>query len=440
MKMPVTNKKYQIAQNIIPGSVQLFSKKPELFAPGVWPAYYSRAEGCEVWDLDNNHYYDFSTNGIGACMLGYNAPAVSKAAKRAIDNGCMSTLNAPEEVTLAERLCEIHPWASMARFARTGGEAMAIAVRIARASTNRSMVAVCGYHGWHDWYLAANLSEDSSLDGHLMPGLAPLGVPKELAGTTQVFAFNDIDALKNILNNYGSRLAAIVMEPCRYHLPDPEFINLARKGADDSGAVLIFDEITIGWRLCYGGAHLSIGVEPDIAVFAKALGNGHPIAAVIGKSEVMSSAQYSFISSTYWTERVGPAAALAVLEEMAKTDVHSYIAQIGDQVKKIWHDAGTVYDIPLDVNDGFSCLAGFSFVSEEAQELKTLFSQYMIGEGFLAGTGFYPTLAHNTEIVNKYREAVHRVFKKLELHIKAGKVKSSMKGPAAQKNFARLVK
>lgn len=440
MKAPITTKKYQTAQDIIPGAVQLFSKKPELHAPGAWPAYYNRAEGCEVWDLDDNHYYDFATNGIGACLLGYNSPEVSNAAKRAIDQGCMSTLNVSEEVTLAERLCEIHPWASMARFCRTGGEAMAIAVRIARASTNRSMVAVCGYHGWHDWYLAANLGEDSSLDGHLLPGLTPLGVPKELAGTTQVFAFNDVDALKDVLNKHGSRLAAIVMEPCRHHLPDPEFINLVRKGADDCGAVLIFDEISIGWRLCYGGAHLSFGVNPDIAVFAKALGNGHPIGAIIGKSEVMASAEYSFISSTYWTERVGPAAALAVLDEMEKTDVPAYIAEIGDAVKKIWHDSAAIYDISLNIDDGFSCFASFAFVSEEAQELKTLFSQYMLDEGFLAGTGFYPTMAHNTEIVNKYGEAVKRVFKKLAQHIKAGKVKNSMKGSAAQKNFARLVK
>lgn len=440
MHASVTNSLYEKAKRIIPGEVQLFSKKPELFAPGSWPAYYSRASGCEVWDLDNNHYYDFSTNGIGACILGFNNPKISEAAKKAIDSGCMSSLNPPEEIALAERLCELHTWASKARFTRCGGESMAVAVRIARAATGRSMIAVCGYHGWHDWYLAANLGNDSSLDGHLLPGLDPLGVPRELLGTTKTFAFNDTEALKAILEQYGNKLAAIVMEPCRHHFPNSDFINLVREGASKTGAALIFDEITVGFRLNYGGAHLKMDVNPDIAVFAKALGNGHPIGAIIGIPVFMDAAKYSFISSTYWTERVGPAAALAVLEEMSRTNVSGYIAGIGQAVKDTWKEMARKHKVSVNIDDGFPCLSQFAFSHKQSQELKTLFTQFMLEEGFLAGAGFYPTMAHNMDIVKKYGLALDGVFSKLSKIIETDSIGKSMSGPVAQKTFARLLK
>ncbi len=441
MKTPMTSQLYDKAKKIIPGAVQLFSKKPENYAPNIWPAYYSKASGCEVWDLDGNHYYDMATNGIGSCLLGFNHPEISEAVKKTIDKGCMSTLNPPEEVALAEKLCELHPWASKARFTRCGGESMAVAVRIARAATGRSLVAVCGYHGWHDWYLAANLGNDNSLDGHLLPGLAPLGVPRELHGSTISFSFNDTNSLELILKEYGSKLAAIVMEPCRHHYPDEKFINMVRRGASEAGAALIFDEISIGWRICNGGAHLKIGVNPDIAVFAKALGNGHPIGAVIGVPEFMNAAEYSFISSTYWTERVGPAAALAVLEQMAKTDIPAHIAVIGQAVKKIWKDSASKYGLSIDVDDGFPCFSQFAFEHSQSQEIKTLFTTFMLEEGFLAAVAFYPSMAHNLEVVEKYRVALEKVFDKLSKIIDTDSITESLKGqPAANKGFARLVK
>jgi len=168
---------YVKAKTRIPGGTQLLSKRPELYLPEQWPSYYSRAKGVEVWDLDGNRYLDMCYNGIGACILGACDPDVDAAVRTAIDAGSMSTLNAPEEVELADLLCELHPWADMVRYARCGGEAMAVAVRIARAKTHRDIIAFCGYHGWHDWYLAANLGEETALDGHLLPGLQPAGVP-----------------------------------------------------------------------------------------------------------------------------------------------------------------------------------------------------------------------------------------------------------------------
>jgi glutamate-1-semialdehyde aminotransferase len=436
--MNKTQALYLKAKKIIPGGTQLLSKRPEMFAPQLWPPYYSRARGCEVWDLDDNHYYDMSLNGIGACLLGYDDPDVSKAAKKAIDNGCMSTLNPPEEVELAKKLCSIHPWAENVRFARTGGEAMAVAVRIARATTKRSKVAVCGYHGWHDWYLAANLGNDSSLDGHLLPGLNPLGVPRELQGATLTFPMNAHEEFLKVIKKYGQELAAVVMEPCRYYFPDKDFIELVRAETQKSGILLIIDEITAGWRLCYGGAHLLTGISPDIAVFAKALGNGHPMAAVTGTEKAMNGAQESFISSTYWTERVGPAAALAVLEKMAKINVSSHVEKIGLLTKKIWKEKGNKHGLPLKHNDGFPCLAHFAFEHDKANELRTLFTQLMLDQGFLAGIKFYPTAAHNEEILKKYSAAVDIVFGVLAESIEDNSIEKKLRGPVAHQGFKRL--
>jgi len=327
---------YAHARQVIPGGTQLLSKRPEMFAPEVWPAYYREARGCEVWDLDGRHYYDMTHDGVGSCLLGYADPDVSEAVSKRIRHGSMCTLNSPEEVALADELCSIHGWAEQARFTRCGGEACAVAVRIARATTDRSVVATCGYHGWQDWYLAANLGAEDALRGHLLPGLAPLGVPRELRGTAVAFAYGDRDAFDAIVTAHGKNLAAVIMEPCRYVDPDPGYLEHIRDAAHRVGALVIFDEITIGWRLCHGGAHLCFGVLPDIAVFAKALGNGHPIGAVIGTKEAMDGAQNSFISSTYWTEGVGPTAALATLRKLKEKDVTRHVANIGALMKEVW--------------------------------------------------------------------------------------------------------
>ena len=312
---------YTRAKARIPGGTQLLSKRPEMFLPEQWPSYYSRARGVEVWDLDGNKYIDMSHNGVGACILGAADPDVDGAVKTAIDAGSMSTLNAPEEVDLAELLCQLHPWAEMVRYARSGGEAMAVAVRIARARTGLERVAFCGYHGWHDWYLAANLADEKALDGHLLPGLEPAGVPRGLRGTALPFRYNHIEELEEIVSRFRHELAAIIMEPIRDQDPAPGFLEKVREISTEIGAVLIFDEITAGFRLTTGGAHLRYSTEPDIAVFGKGISNGYPMAAIIGRANIMEAAQNTFISSTYWTERIGPVAALATIRKHRRCDV-----------------------------------------------------------------------------------------------------------------------
>ena len=415
MDSPKTQALYRHAKERIPGGVGLLSKRPENLAPGCWPPYSAEAHGCVVTDLDGNSYRDFSTNGIGACLLGYADPAVTEAVIRTVRAGSMSSLNAPEEVELADRLCEIHPWAEQVRFARTGGETLALAVRIARAATDRSLVIVSGYHGWSDWYLACNLGDSDALRGMWLAGVPPFGVPRELRGTAVPLEHGDIGHLEEIFRRHGDRIAAVVAEPCRHEMPAPGFLERLRALCDRYGSMLIFDEVTIGWRWRFGGSHLAFGVTPDLAAFAKALGNGHPIGAVIGSRRAMAGAQKSFISSTYWTERTGPAAALAALRRMEETRVWEHAGKIGRMVMKLWRDGAEKYDLPLAVNSEpeFACLAAFGFTGARATELRTLYTRYLLDEGFLAGTGFYPTLAHTERDVAEFGAALNRTFAKL---------------------------
>ncbi|MDD4103163.1 MAG: aminotransferase class III-fold pyridoxal phosphate-dependent enzyme, partial [Kiritimatiellae bacterium] len=433
-----TQELYRHARQRIPGGTQLLSKRPEMLAPDQWPAYFSEARGCETWDMDGRHYYDFSINGIGSCLLGFRDPEVTAAVRRRLMLGSMCTLNAPEELELADLLCELHPWAEQARFARCGGEACAVAVRIARATTDRSVVAVCGYSGWQDWYLAANLGDSDALRGHLLPGLDSLGVPRELRGTALTFTYNNREQFDDILAKHGERLAAVIMEPCRHHDPEPGFLAHVRDGAHRVGALLIFDEITIGWRLAVGGAHLKFGVKPDMAVFAKALGNGHPMAAVIGTAAAMSGAQASFISSTYWTESVGPVAALATVRKMCALDVPGHIARIGALVQEGWKASVLRHGLPVQIN-GYPCLAHFAFKHPQSDALRTLFTQQMLARGFLAGTGLYATLAHTEELVGRYLAAADIVFGEIAAALAAGDVMERLRGPVAHSGFKRLL-
>jgi glutamate-1-semialdehyde 2,1-aminomutase len=369
-------------------------------------------------------------------VLGYADPDVDAAVKTAIDNGSMSTLNSPEEVELAAQLIEMHPWSDMARFSRAGGEAMAIAVRIARAHTNKQIIAFCGYHGWHDWYLSANLADDSALDGHLLAGLAPKGVPRGLQGLMQPFHYNDLDGLKAIARDHGANLAAIVMEPVR-NPPAPGFLEGVRKIATDCGAVLVFDEVTAGFRINTGGIHLTLGVAPDLAVFAKALGNGYPISAILGRGSVMSAAQETFISSTAWTERIGPAAALATLAKFKAQNVAAHLVRIGEKVMAGWQSAADKAGLPAHV-DGIPPLAHVGFDVPEPRAAMTLFTQLMLDRGYLARGAFYAMYAHTNAHVDGYIAACTEAFTQIASAVRDGTVTKQLRGDVAHAGFQRL--
>ena len=428
---------YNRARKIIPGGTQLLSKRPERFLPDQWPAYFSRAQGAYVWDLDGNQYLDMTTSGNGCCILGYCDPDVDRDVADVIGKGSMTILSGPEEVELAELLCELHPWADRVRYARGGGDAMAMAARVARASTGRDKIAFCGYHGWHDWYLAANLSKERALDGHLMPGLEPAGVPRGLTGSMLPFEYNQLDQLDAILAQHGDDLAAIVMEPARSQGPDPGFLESIRERATRINAVLVFDEVTSAWRMNTGGIHLTYGVNPDIAVFAKAMSNGYPMAAMIGTAAVMEAAQSTFISSTYWTERIGPVAALATIRKHRREEVSGHLIETGRQVQAGWQQAGRRTGLRVHAS-GIPPLSHLGFEYENGLAVCTLFTQLMLDRGILASAPFYPSFAQTSEQITQYLEAIDEVFELCARAVETGQVEASLRGPVRHADFRRL--
>ena len=428
---------YRKAKMIIPGGTQLISKRAERFLPDLWPSYYRKAKGCKIWDLDGNQYLDFSLMGVGTAILGYSNDEVDKAVIDVIRQGNMTTLIAPEEVYLAEKILNIHPWADMVRYAKTGGEAMAIAVRIARAKTKKDVVLFCGYHGWHDWYISANLNGKDALAEHLMSGIPTYGIPKGLKGTAFPFKYNDEKGLKKLVDRHKRNIGAIVMEPIRNVQPEKEFIDTVNEIKDFLKVPLVVDEITAGFRLSLGGAHKVVGLHPDIAVFGKAVGNGYPISIIIGKSEVMSHAQNTFISSTYWTERIGLSAALKTIEIMEKLDVPKKLIEAGKKVKDIWREMAEKFDIQIKIK-GIDPLANFVFEKDNLI-YKTLFTQFMLEYGFLASTQFYASLSHKEKYIKMYREKVDMVFSKIKRIMEEGKPEKYIRSRVCEQDFTRKI-
>ena len=433
--MSTGQKLWKRAKHVIPGGNMLLSKRAEMFLPEQWPSYFSKAKGCKIWDLDGNEYIDMSLMGVGTNILGYGHPEVDEAVMRTVSSGNMSTLNCPEEVYLAEKLVEMHPWADMVRFARSGGEANAIAIRIARAASGKDKVAICGYHGWHDWYLSANLGNDKSLDGHLLPGLEPNGVPRNLKGTVFPFNYNNYEELETLVNAHD--IGVIKMEVVRNLGPEDNFLQKVRQLATDRNIVLIFDECTSGFRETFGGLHKKYGIEPDMAIFSKALGNGYGITATIGRRAIMEAAQTTFISSTFWTERIGPTAGLKTLEVMERMRSWETITQTGLHIQKNWKQLAEKHELAIK-QWGLPALAGFTFDSKNALAYKTLITQEMLSKGYLATNAVYVCTEHTQEIVDCYFAKLDPIFGLIKECEEGRDVLALLKGPVSHAGFTRL--
>lgn len=428
---------WQRAKTAIPGGNGLLSKRPDRYASDIWPTYFSKAKGVEIWDLDGNKYIDMAQMGIGVAILGYSNNEVDAKVKAAIDAGISATLNCPEEVYLAEKLLELNPFAGGVKFARTGGEAMAIAVRIARAYSGKDKVAFSGYHGWCDWYIAANLQGENQLSDHLLPGLVPKGVPAGLASTSFPFKYNDIDDFRRVIAE--NDIGVIVIESARYDFPTEEFLNEIENIAEKKGIVVVLDEITSGWRMTDSGVYkLFKNFHPAIVVYGKAMGNGYAISAVVGKKEIMEQAQHTFISSTFWTERIGFVAALTTIEILQKYHVWDHLIQIGEMIGKGWKTIAEKHGIELSVTD-YKPLISFKLHYEEKnQALYTLFIQEMLKRGYLAASSIYVSFAHTEEIVKKYLETVDEVFTLLKNAIETNTIEQQLETQIRDDAFKRL--
>jgi glutamate-1-semialdehyde aminotransferase len=295
----------------------------------------------------------------------------------------------------------------MVRFARSGGEANAIAVRIARAASGRDNVAICGYHGWHDWYLSVNHNQEDALSGHLLSGLDTAGVPKKLKNTVFPFHYNDFEELAQIVER--ENIGVIKMEVVRNFGPEDNFLQKVRDLATRRNIVLIFDECTSGFRETYGGIFKKYDVEPDLTIFGKTISNGYALTAVVGKRSIMEAAQKTFISSTFWTERIGPSAALKTLEIMERIKSWEIITATGKKMQEGWLKIADNHNLKIRIS-GIPALSTYAFQSGKNLEYKTLITQEMLKKGFLASTNFYAAIVHTDKEFDKYFVALDEVY------------------------------
>ena len=428
-------KRYLTAKKIITGGNMFLSKNPDQFLPKGWPVYFSRAKGCVVWDLDNRKFFFMSLMGVGTNILGYCNRKVDAAVEKIIKKGNISTLNCEEDIFLSEKLIEIHPWANMVKLARTGGEANSIAIRIARAASGKDNVAFCGYHGWHDWYLATNLQTNKNLDSHLLKNLPIKGVPKNLKDSVFPFKYNNYEQLERLVNR--KNIGVICMEVMRNEEPRNNFLKKVRALASKKNIVLIFDECTSGFRKTYGGLHKLYKVNPDIALFGKALGNGYPITAIIGKREVMECAENTFISSTFWTERIGPTAAISTLKTMKEVKSWKKIDSNGKIIIKKWKELAVKYELKISIN-GLPALCSFIFQGKNFQKYKTLITQEMLKKGFLASNVIYSSIAHNKDVLDQYFFELEKIFKLIQDCENGLSIDKLLEYPVSKSGFERL--
>lgn len=428
------------ARCAIPGVSGLLSKKPERILPGRWPTYFSSASGSNIVGSDGIQYIDGSYAGLGACVLGYADPEVDAAVKKAIDAGVASTLLCPEDVELAELLVELHPWAQSVRYARTGGEALAMAVRIARAASGRDNVVFSGYHGWHDWYVAANLADEQALDNQLIPGVPSSGVPRALRWTATPFKHGYVEDFERAFTLAGN-VGVVVVETMRESEDVGPFLSFVVAKAHAAGAVVIFDEVSSGFRICCGGAHLATGVHPDIAVFSKAIANGYAMSAVIGIQPVMEHVTKSWVSSTNWTERIGPAAAIATIRKFRREHTQDTLGAIGRAAKFAWRRAASRAKLDILVG-GIDPLAHFSFVGSDVNAnplaMRTLYTLEMLKRGWLAPASFYAMAAHTALDLERFTTDVVRAFGVVADAAMGDGVESQLPDGVVEAGFARL--
>ncbi len=426
------------AKKVIPGGNSILSKRPERYSGKIWPTYFKKAKGCEVWDLENNKFYDFAQMAIGASILGYSNEDLNKYIKKKIDLGITTTLNSFEEVDLAKKLLKLNPGFRGVKFARSGGEAMSVAIRLARSvNDNRQEIAFSGYHGWFDWYLATNLQTKKNLNEHLLPGLDTLGVDKKLKGSIHPFSYNNTSELSKLIKK-NKKIGVVVIESARYDYPEKNFVHKVNKICKQNNLILICDEITSGFRVSNTGAYRKIGFRPDLVVYGKGLGNGFPITAVVGKKKIMNAAKISFISSSNWSERVGFCAALKTIELIENKKVWKHIDLIGKQIKKGWQEIFEKYDLDISVSNFLPLVTMKLNYGNKNNLILTYFIQEMLKRNFLVSASVYISYSHTKKLVERYLLESDKVFKKIAYLLKEKNIKKEINTNIRSESFKRL--
>mgnify|MGYP002850252799 CR=1 FL=1 len=430
---------YKRAEELIPGKTQLVSRRASQFAEGVSPVYAKNASGSRFTDVDDNEYIDWN-NCVSAVILGHTDASVSKAVKDQIDKGSLFTINSPLEIELAELLVEVIPSAEMVRYCKGGGEACAVAVKIARGTTGRDKVLFCGYHGWHDWYQSVNYLADPNTGEFPIIGIEPIGVPKALAGTALPFEYGDLDNLRQLFEQNKGEVAAVIMEPLRSDLPPDGYLERVKEIAHQNGAMLIFDEVSSGWRTRIGGIQEYLNVTPDMSVFAKAISNGFPMGVVVGSRESMELADRMFISSSYWSDNVGLAASLTTINELIRRESVTRFDELGTKLRDSLRQAVNSSGIAAQINGWhYRCTVDFDLPDEDLrQQVNTLFIQEMSRQGIHTLNSFMPTLSHTDEDIHQTAEAAEKSFKVMMQAMEQG-IDKFLDANVQREPFKRLV-
>ena len=429
------------AAELIPGISQLISRRPSRAAFGVSPIYAEKAKGCRIQDVDGNEYIDWGS-AVGPIILGYADPTVDAAVVEAIDRGSIYSIIHENSVELAELLVDIVPSAEMVRYCKGGGEACTVAVRIARGATGRDKVLFSGYHGWHDWYLAANLGREK-LQGHLFSGIDPVGVPAALEGTSIPFEYGDLDMLEDLLKQNEDEVACIIMEPMRSELPPEGYLEGVRDLANRYGVLLIFDEVSCGWRISLGGVQEFTGVTPDLTALRQGdlqrLPDGGGSSA---SARWMQAAAGMFISSAYWDDNVGISASIATLKELRRLDAPAYFEKIGADLMGRINEAAR--DAGLDAEcAGVAAHPGIRFNIDDAElakKVSTLFVQENARRGLILATGFFFNMAHDEEAVAATAAGVRETFEVIAGGLRTGDIDSLLQAGLQEDSFRRLVR
>jgi glutamate-1-semialdehyde 2,1-aminomutase len=432
---------YRRAEELIPGRTQLISRRSDQFAHGVSPIYAQRAKGSRFVDVDENEYIDW-VNAVGAVILGHADDVVDAAVKEQIDRGSLYTLNSPLELELAEELTQSIPSAEMVRYTKGGGEACAVAARIARGVTGRDKILFCGYHGWHDWYQAANFGVDPESGEYPFAGIEPIGVPKALAGTVIPFVYGNLAALSDLLDAHTGEVAAIMMEPARSELPPVGYLEGVKDLAASHDVILVFDEVSSGWRLSIGGVQEYVGVTPDMTVVAKAMSNGYPMGAVVGSRRVMEPAGRMFISSSYWSDNIGLIAALTTIRELKRRDAQRRFREIGEALRTTLNQA--IADAGLQgACTGLYANPVLSLKTPtgvDPRKISTLFIQEMARRGVHTYMSFKATLAHSEEDIRITGRAAAEALAVIKSGLDTGKLDDLIVADLKKEPFRRLVR
>lgn len=432
---------YQRAGELIPGWTQLISRRPDQFANGVSPIYAQRAKGAHFIDVDENEYIDW-VNAVGAIILGHADEVVDSAVKEQIDRGSLYTLNSPLEIELAEELCKTIPSAQMVRYTKGGGEACSVAARIARGTSGRDKILICGYHGWHDWYQAANYGVDPESGEYPFAGIEPIGVPKTLAGTVIPFTYGNLEMLETLLKEHAAEVAAIMMEPARSELPPAGYLEGVQALAQEHDVILIFDEVSCGWRQAIGGIQSVVGVTPDMTVVAKAMSNGYPMGAVVGSRAVMEPAARMFISSSYWSDNIGLVASLTTIRELKCRNSEDKLREIGEKLRAALNGALAEAGLPGKCAGIFAnpYLALDLPKGIDGRKVSTLFIQEMARRGIHTYMSFKATLAHSDADIAHTAAAAKEAFRLIKMGIEQDKLDSLLVADIKKEPFRRQVR